>query len=162
MINAQKQTIMPGGPFCVGIGYRILLALRQISHAMDTHSRKLAMDYNITGPQLLCLYIISQNTPTILSRVSKQLSLSSGTVNGIIDRLEAKSLIQRHRDKQDRRKIWLEPTSKGIDVIQNADKLLDQAFAERLAALPESEQNTIARCLDTIVELMALDILPDR
>jgi DNA-binding MarR family transcriptional regulator len=162
MINAQKQTLLTGDTFCVGIGYRILLALRQISHAMDTHSRKLAMDYNITGPQLLCLYIISQNTPTTLSRVSKQLSLSSGTVNGIIDRLEAKSLIQRHRDKQDRRKIWLEPTSKGIDVIQNADKLLDQAFAERLAALPESEQNTIARCLDTIVELMALDTLPDR
>ena len=121
----------------------------------------MADGFNITAA-LLCLYIISQNTPTILSRVSKQLSLSSGTVNGIIDRLEAKSLIQRHRDKQDRRKIWLEPTSKGIDVIQNADKLLDQAFAERLAALPESEQNTIARCLDTIVELMALDILPDR
>jgi len=162
VINTEKQILLTGDDFYVGVGYRILLALRRIAHAMDTHSRKLAVDYNITGPQLLCLYYISKNSPTTLSGVSKQLSLSGGTVNGIIDRLEAKSLIQRRRDRDDRRKVWLEPTSLGIELVGNAHKLLHQAFAERLAALPESEQIAIARALDTVVELMALDTLPDR
>lgn len=148
--------------FYLGTGYRVVLALRRIAHAMDTHSRTLVNQYNITGPQLLCLYFISRNTPANLSQISKQLSLSGSTVNGIIDRLEAKSLIERQRTSSDRRKVLLQPTSKGQEVVANAHKLLHQAFADRLRGLPESEQTAIAESLDKIVELMALDTLPDR
>ena len=162
VIDTKNQTLLTDDTFYVGAGYRVLLSLRRIAHAMDTHSRKLVTDFNITGPQLLCLYTISKHMPVTLSRLSAQLSLSAGTVNGIIDRLEAKSLITRRRDRDDRRKIWLEPTARGIELVGNAHNLLHQTFADRLGALPDSEQAAIARCLETVVELMALDTLPDR
>jgi DNA-binding MarR family transcriptional regulator len=148
--------------FYLGTGYRIVLALRRITHAMDSHSRALVNQYNITGPQLLCLYFISRNTPANLSQISKQLSLSGSTVNGIIDRLEAKSLIERQRTSSDRRKVLLQTTPKGQEIVANAHKLLHQAFADRLSMLSESEQAAIAQSLDKVVELMALDTLPDR
>ena len=157
MINEKESTMLTDDVFYIGTGYRIVLALRRIAHAMDTHSRQLVSQHNITGPQLLCLFFVSKNAPTTLSHISEQLSLSASTVNGILDRLEAKSLILRQRTSSDRRKVLLEPTPAGLDVVSNAHKLLHQTFADRLSTLPEAEQIAIAQSLDKIVELMALD-----
>lgn len=138
-------------------GYRIVLALRQITHAVDAYSRSLAEDYDITGPQLLCLYTIANHTPVTLTDLSRHLSLSAGTVNGIIDRLKAKKLIDRKRPANDRRKVHLTLTDKGRQVVQNAPKLLHRALADRIRTLGELKQAAIALSLEEIVRLMDIE-----
>lgn len=143
-------------------GYRIVLALRRITHAVDAYSRKLADEHDITGPQLLCLYTIANNTPATLSDISRRLSLSAGTVNGILDRLKSKGLITRKRPQQDRRKVLLSLTEKGRDVVQNAPKLLHRSLAEKIRELPELKQAAIALSLEEIVRLMDIESLNSR
>ncbi len=143
-------------------GYRIVLALRQITHAVDAYSRKLSAEFDITGPQLLCLYTIANHTPATLTGLSRHLSLSPGTVNGIIDRLKAKALITRRRTADDRRKVHLTLTEKGRQVVQNAPKLLHRSLAEKIRTLPELQQAAIALSLEEIVKLMDIESLGSR
>lgn len=135
-------------------GYRIVLALRRITHEVDAYSRKLVSEYNITGPQLLCLYYIANHNLSTLSQISQQLSLSASTVNGIIDRLTAKSLVTRKRAEDDRRKVLLTLTAKGRQVVINAPKLLHRSLAEKIRHLPDIKQAAIALSLEEIVNLM--------
>lgn len=139
-----------------------MLALRQITHAVDAWSRKLADEHDITGPQLLCLYDIAKNSPATLSAISRHLSLSASTVNGIIDRLKAKKLIERKRPPQDRRKVLLTLTDKGSRVVQNAPKLLHRHLADRIRTLGELKQAAIALSLEEIVTLMDDETLTNR
>lgn len=143
-------------------GYRIVLALRQITHAVDAYSRTLAEDHDITGPQLLCLYYIANHSPATLSEISRHLSLSASTVNGIADRLKAKGLITRKRPSQDRRKVLLSLTPKGQDVVRNAPKLLHRSLADKIRTLPELKQAAIALSLEEIVKLMDDESLNNR
>lgn len=143
-------------------GFRIVLALRQITHAVDAYSRKLATDFDITGPQLLCLYYIANHCPVTPSQISRHLSLSPSTVNGIVDRLKAKGLIVRKRPAQDRRKVLLTLSPKGGDVVQNAPQLLHRTLADKIRTLPELKQAAIALSLEEIVMLMHNESLYNR
>lgn len=143
-------------------GYRIVLALRQITHAVDAYSRTLTEDHDVTGPQLLCLYYIANHQPVTLSQIGRHLSLSASTVNGIADRLKAKGLIVRKRPSQDRRKVLVSLTPKGQDVVQNAPRLLHRTLAEKIRTLPDLKQAAIALSLEEIVKLMDTASLDNR
>ena len=133
---------------------RILLALRRIIRAVDIYSRKLATEYKITGPQLICLYSIVNEGALTQSALGKRYSLSASTVTGILDRLESKGLVNRERSKTDRRKIIVKATDAGTELINNAPSPLQDKLTEAVNQLPELEQATITFSLERIVELM--------
>ncbi len=135
-------------------GQRMLLALRRIIRAVDSYSRKLYSEHDITGPQLICLLAIVNDGPITLSSLGKLYHLSPSTVNGIIDRLEVKGLVVRTRDITDRRKWYISPTKAGIKLIKTAPSPMQDKFTEAVSRLPELEQAAIALSLERIVELM--------
>ena len=94
----------------------------------------------------------------------KQVNLGVSTVNGIVDRLELKELAKRRRGNEDRRKVFVEITDKGIELTQSAPLLLQDKLSEALRGLPELEQAAIALSLERIVDLMGagqLDASPN-
>lgn len=138
-------------------GFRILLALRKISHAVDIYSKKLTKKYNITGPQLLCLYAVVENGPTTLTEISKTVSLSSSTLLGVVDRLEKKGYLERKRDSKDRRKVFITATEKGRIFSEHAPLLLHDKMAEGILQKSEHEQIEIVKSLEKVVSLMNME-----
>ncbi len=141
-------------------GYRIAMSLRRISHKIDAYSRTLSAQFNVTGPQLTCLYYIARNEPTTLSQISAAVSLSAGTINGILDRLNTKGLIQRRRTVKDRRKVLIRLTENGKALVGQAPSLLHTRLAAHMESLPEFKQAAIALSLEEIVKAMELEQAP--
>ena len=133
-------------------GLRIMMALRRIMHHVDMYSRKLAGMHNITGPQLICLYAIVREGPLTLSDLGKRVSLSTSTVNGIVDRLEYKSFVLRERKDKDRRKVLISATPAGLEVTTGAPLPLQDRLASAIGELPELEQISIALSLERMQE----------
>ena len=104
-------------------GFRILSAIRRIIRAVDIHSRKLNSEFNITTPQMICLYELMRNNGITLSELTKAVSLNISTVNGIVDRLEMKGLLTRQRSAVDRRKVLLHITDDGKRITRKAPML---------------------------------------
>lgn len=138
-------------------GLRILMALRHIMHYVDSYSRQLATEYQITGPQLVCLYAIVKNGPLTLSDLGKQVSLSMSTANGIVDRLEQKKLVRRERKHQDRRKVLITATEEGKDLSARAPLPLQGRLIKAISGMPELEQVSIALSLERILCMMKDD-----
>ena len=141
-------------------GYRIAMSLRRITHAIDAYSRTLKAAYDVTGPQLICLYHIARHEPTTLSQISVAVSLSAGTVNGILDRLQAKKLITRKRTAKDRRKVMIRLTQQGRALVDRAPSLLHAQLAAHIETLPDFKQAAIALSLEEIEKLMELEQAP--
>ncbi len=133
---------------------RILMALRRIMHFVDAYSRKLSIDYHITGPQLICLHTIVYDGPMTLSSLGKRVSLSMSTVNGIIDRLELKNLVVRKRTDPDRRKVIVSATDEGVRLSREAPTPLQNKLVQSISDLPELEQVSIALSLERIADMM--------
>ncbi len=133
---------------------RILRALRRVFRAVEIHSRKLAGDYQITGPQLVCLVTILDSAQITATEIAKRVFVSPSTVVGILDRLEEKGLIARQRDRADRRLVHVTVTDKGRELAARAPSPLQDMLVTALQRLPELEQTTIALSLERIVDLM--------
>jgi len=133
---------------------KILQSLRRIIRAVDIHSRKLSLDYNITGPQLIALLCVAEKGPLTLAAIARDIHLSPSTLVGIVDRLEEKAYVKRERSAKDRRQVNISLTEEGLKFVDHAPSPLQETLAGALNALSTAEQATISRSLQRIVELM--------
>ncbi|MBS0287687.1 MAG: MarR family transcriptional regulator [Proteobacteria bacterium] len=143
-------------PFEKSLNYqkRIILALRSIMQSMDSHSRKLNKLFDITVPQIICLYEIFEKGAMTISVLSKSIHLTPSTLVGIIDRLEEKKLVTRIRDVVDRRANFIDITEKGRDFVKNVPQLMHNRLYGSLSSLLESEQIIIANSLELLVHIL--------
>ncbi|MFA6617585.1 MAG: MarR family transcriptional regulator [Candidatus Neomarinimicrobiota bacterium] len=139
--------------------FRILTAIRRVIRSVDKYSRKINTEFGLTTPQLLCLDALNKNDHIMTKELAKNVNLSESTVNGIVDRLEAKQYLSRNRSKEDRRKVFLLLTDEGRAVLDKTPSLLQDRFSSALAGLDKNELETITQSLERIVELMEAEKL---
>lgn len=133
---------------------RIVLALRKIMQSMDTQSRRLIKQHDITIPQLVCLYELYEKGATTVAVLARNIHVSASTVVGIVDRLEEKQFVTRARNSVDRRTVFVNITDKGREFIATSPTLMHNRLHESLNTLSEQEQIIIANSLDMLVHLM--------
>jgi len=73
-------------------------------------------------------------------------------VTRLIDRLEAKGLVERRRKPGDRRCVICCISSEGLDVLAEIDPVLDEADDESLAMLHKEERRQLIDLLDRVRE----------
>ena len=137
---------------------RILQSVRRIAQCVEHHSKRLAVTHNITSPQLVALLAIAELGPSTLKSIGRAIQLSPSTVVGIVDRLEEKGLVQRERDKRDRRNVFVAVTVAGQLVLANAPPALPNGFGSALGALPEADRQALVVTLEQFAFLLEAKI----
>lgn len=132
----------------------VLIAIRRVIRAVDLHSRKLSQSYGLTGPQALILKEIASGGHITPGELAKRISLSQATVTDIVKRLEQRELVTRRRNSEDRRKVMLELSQDGMELIETAPPLLQEQFTQRFCKLEEWEQTLLLSSLQRIALLM--------
>lgn len=138
----------------------ILLSLRRIIRSIDQHNKQLGRRYELTVPQLVCLRQMLVDGEMTPGQLAKSVYLSQATVTGIIDRLADKGLVSRERSTQDRRKILVRLTERGIQMANDMPWPLQERFSESLADLKEEDIEQIDSMLKRVVEMMEAPPLP--
>lgn len=146
----EKLPIVPKGRYDL----RVLKALRRIMRSVDTYSYKLAQEYGVTVPQLLCMLKLDELGALTIKELSEEIFLSPSTLVGIVDRLEKHGLVFRRRSVKDRRKVRVELTDDGRKLVEKSPSPLQDGLAQGIDRLPELERATIALSLEKILELM--------
>jgi len=131
--------------------------VRELIHIADVQSHTLKHRFQITSPQLVCLYCLNRSGPMTLSALAREVSLGPSTTTGIVDRLVAKGLVERTRGLTDHRKVDLKVTVLGRETARMAPALLQDRFTDALRQLPEVELTHITLALEQVVELMKAD-----
>lgn len=132
----------------------VLRALRRIIRATDLHSKRQGRDTGLTTPQLLVLQVIDRHPDASVNLVAKRVNLSQATVSIILDRLQARHLVQRIRSEVDKRRLCLQITDQATELLSHAPQPFQQAFSQRFDALPEWEQYQILASLNKVASMM--------
>ena len=137
------------------LGQRLFYALRRIAQGIEVESRRLAKMHGVTGPQLVCLRAVVAYGPTTATDVSDRVYLSPSTVVGIFDRLAAKGLMERRRDREDRRVVFVTATEAGRAAVAQAPHPLHEAIGSLLTGRTKAEQKALTEAIDELAQLIA-------
>ncbi|MFT4639930.1 MAG: DNA-binding MarR family transcriptional regulator [Verrucomicrobiales bacterium] len=135
---------------------RVLIAIRRIIRAADLFSRRLAGQHGITVPQLLCLSHVVSSGGMSIKDLAMEIFVSPSTVVGIIDRLEARNLVERHRSKPDMRLVKVVPTDEGKNLVERSPSALHEDLVAGLRQLPKGDQQHIAEAIEQLVSVMEI------
>ena len=133
---------------------QVLINLRQIIRATDLYSRQLSKQFGLTAPQLLILQAIRRLGAVSISKLAAEASLSQATVTTIIDRLEKRGLVTRHRSVEDKRVVHATLTAEGDTMTVQAPTPLQDLFSRRFAALDDWEKSMIVCSLQRVASMM--------
>ena len=134
-----------------------LIALRQISRATASDSRKLAKGSGLSVSQLVTLQEIGRVGTISPSKLAEKVSLSRGTMTLMLRKLEAKSLISRTPDELDKRRYFVGLSDAGSAALAGAPTLLHEIFSGRFAKLESWEQAQIIAALERVAAMLEAD-----
>ena len=106
----------------------------------------------INGREVGLLTLIEAEGPASQQRLASRIGVDRTTMVGLIDALEEKKLVERHRDPGNRRAYLLEVTAAGRKKLRDALKAVERAEQEALAPLSVADSATLTRTLQRLVE----------
>ena len=133
-------------------GQRLAYLLKHADRLLaELHVEALA-PFDIHVRDLGVLLVIDRSEPASQQQIAERMGVDRTTMVAIIDALEAKGIIARRPDAEDRRRNLIELTPTGQDILRQATAASDAAEAKLLAPLSPAEgkqlRNLIARILD--------------
>jgi MarR family transcriptional regulator, organic hydroperoxide resistance regulator len=121
----------------------VVRLFRQVNRV---HNRLFA-DHDVSAEQAHILLILGVLGPVTIGRLQKQLSLSSATLTGAIDRLEAQELVRRVPSPDDRRAFLIESRLSAKKRAQ-LETIVDAGDARCFSVLTANERKELLRLLD--------------
>jgi DNA-binding MarR family transcriptional regulator len=92
--------------------------------------------------------------------IGEQLSVTRGTVTGLLDSLERQHLVRRLPHPEDRRMLLIELTEEGRALLAQLLPEHYRGMADMLACLSEAEKDTFTQVLGKIQDHLVSDSLP--
>ena len=120
--------------------------LWQIMQANKPRFMALSQELGLSPMQLHALRLIEPDAELPMSSLAGLLFCDASNVTGIVDRLEARGLIERRPAPQDRRVKLLALTGEGMRVREAATRQMSQPPRE-IAALPLEHQRALRDAL---------------
>ena len=98
---------------------------------------------NVSFPQFFLLTYLSSEDYLTMSDIAKKMGHSTAAATGLVDRLEKLSYVERIHAAEDRRKIMVCITSKGVELVSKMRKEIATDLAGILAGMDEEEAETV-------------------
>ncbi len=108
---------------------------------------------DLSVPQFRCLAWLNRHPGCGLGEVAEGMGLSDPSMSKLVDGLVRRGLVARAPGREDRRRVVLDLTGAGAGLLAECRAGAAQAFARRLAGLPEAELAQVAATLRTLRSL---------
>ena len=109
--------------------------------------------YDLTPVQYAALVAIRTHPGIDATRLSAVIAFDRSTLGNVIERLEAKQLIERKPSRQDKRVKLLYLTKAGIALLRDIMPSVDRAQARMLQPLKPADRRTLMALLTQLVDL---------
>ena len=99
---------------------------------------------NVSFPQFFLLAYLASEDYLTMSDIAKKMGHSTAASTGLVDRLEKLDYVDRTHAAEDRRKIMVRITNKGIDLVSRMRGEIATSLSDVMAEMDEEESDVIA------------------
>jgi len=130
-------------------------ASRNYSDASILMHQTIARKAGLSGTDHKFLGLLVKHGEMSAGEISKMMSLTTGAVTALIDRLEKKKLVERKFDKEDRRKILIVPkTPRILKLMEPLFGDLQEKTAKLVSTFSEKEIETLHHYFTAAYKIM--------
>lgn len=134
--------------------HNITQQFRIVLKAIQAHSKRVESACGLSSVRLWMLYEVN-NAPGIkVSQLANLLSIHRSTCSNMLDKLEEKELIYRHRSKSDQRAVHLYVTDEGKAILSKAPNPPEGKISSTLAKLSLEQIDELEKNLEVFVETL--------
>ena len=110
---------------------------------------------NISYAQFFLLGYLANEDYLTMTDISKNMGHSTAAATGLVDRLEKLGYVQRLHAADDRRKVMVQITRKGIEMVSRLRNLIADSISEVMAAQENGEDQAIQPIYSQLREFIA-------
>jgi DNA-binding MarR family transcriptional regulator len=141
---------MKGDPPSEALASRLGYLFKHAHLRLIEASTRALAPFGIDGRQLAVLSVLATEYPLSQLEAAGRLGIDRTTMVALIDALEAKDLVERHRSAQDRRRNTVQLTSAGRDLLRRAEHAREEMERRFLAPLSPLQADHLVRALQTL------------
>jgi len=137
-----------------------MLNILRTADQLQIRFTRLFRKFNLTPQQYNVLRILrGEGRPLpILEIASRMITVVPG-ITGLVDRLEAASLVERKRCDNDRRVIYVAIAPRAIEILADIDAPLESLHKETLGHMTAEELTALSRLLEKARQPLAAEVL---
>jgi DNA-binding MarR family transcriptional regulator len=119
---------------------------------LDALTKKRLKPFNLTAPQYNVLRILRgrKGVPISAFAIQERMVHRSSNITRILDKLVTKGLAQRNECNQNRRKIDITITDKGLALLNNADHAVEKSYGKIKTVLNPQQAALLSDLMDII------------
>lgn len=126
---------------------KLWVVLSRAHAAVQAHSLADIARHGLTPAEFAVLEVLHHKGPLLLGEVQRKILVTSGGVTYLVDRLEARGLVERRRCEHDRRATYAALTAPGEELIAGIFPGHAQAILRAVEGLDPEEQEEAIRLL---------------
>ena len=129
------------------VGYWIKQAYLALQRNLDNEMQ----GCDLTGMQWGPLWLISRGKADTVAACAREAGIDAGAMTRMLDRLEAKGLLERSRSTQDRRVVHVSLTQRGQEIADRIPYCLAEVMNQHLRGFHRDEPDTLLGLLRRFV-----------
>jgi DNA-binding MarR family transcriptional regulator len=133
---------------------QIVALLRRLRRDLQRNPVDDARREGLTGPQVSVMACLVGAGPTTLTELSRTLGMSHSTASGIVDRLQARGLLRRAPDAEDRRRTRIVVTDKVTRYVKELQQGPTGRLSAALARATPAQRAAIRKGLRLVSDLL--------
>jgi len=131
--------------------------IAQLARGMRRRFEQAVAPLGLRPRQLLALHHLRERGPSAQQALTELLGVDASNLVAVLNDLEDAGLIERRRDRADRRRAIIELSSKGTQLLEDLDHAFREIDDEILATLTNTERATLNALLSRAAEHVADD-----
>jgi DNA-binding MarR family transcriptional regulator len=133
------------------LAHRLGFLLKHAYGGYQSIQRSALAPLELDGRLLAVLTLVEAEGPALQQRLAERLRVDRTTMVALIDALEQGGLVQRRRDREDRRGYQVSITKKGANRFQRAHEAVREVERDFLETLSAEEQRQFLALLEKLV-----------
>ncbi|GAC1343774.1 MAG: hypothetical protein NVSMB29_16790 [Candidatus Dormibacteria bacterium] len=133
---------------------RALRSTIRLLAALEGYQLRLWREQRVTVTQLRAVFRISSSERATVGEIADHLNITPSTATGLVERLVAQNLVERHVRAGDRRVCDLELTARGRGLAELGGGGRQSHLRTALGQLPDAELTSLAATVDRLTALL--------
>ena len=136
---------------------RALNGVRSIVRSFRINTRMIESKLGISAAQLYVLQQLDERPALSLSDIAERTGTHQSSASVVVRRLTERGFVQRSTAKSDRRRVELELTEAGRDLLKRAPKTIQGDLIAGSEAMPEADRARLADLLEAWLTRSGVD-----
>lgn len=133
---------------------RLVEAMRLFSVKLGSLTNNVLSRGQLNLPQYNALAAVNQGGRLTMGALTQALCLSTAATTHVVDRLVHLGLVSRRRSERDRRVVWVMPTTKGRQTVEQVKRDVEAIFGRLLGQMPPDDRLEFVEVYEQVTKLI--------